>query len=251
MLYDKDIREPLFEYLETRYGRVRILEEKIMGISRADVVMITENAFVGIEIKSDADTYTRLPRQIRDYDYFFDANIIAVGSTHAAHIAEHVPEWWGIITVDEVEGMPDFYMLREPGVNPLMDVRLKLSLLWRPELARIQAKHEMAAYKRMSKKFVIGKISDQVPYELLRYDMSAELMERDYTTISEEINRFRVEEEHKPRRRSAGTGTRKIRGLGNARKRSGRSRKDGPDLMVKKVVRHSRRQKSENSSKKT
>lgn len=31
MLYDKDIREPLFEFLETTYGKIRILEEKQMG----------------------------------------------------------------------------------------------------------------------------------------------------------------------------------------------------------------------------
>ena len=56
MLYDKDIREPLFEFLEERYGKVRILEEKRMGRSRADAVMIMEDALAGIEIKSDADT---------------------------------------------------------------------------------------------------------------------------------------------------------------------------------------------------
>ena len=31
MLLDKDIREPLFEFLEERYGKVRILEEKTVG----------------------------------------------------------------------------------------------------------------------------------------------------------------------------------------------------------------------------
>lgn len=70
MLYDKDIREPLFDFLEESFGRVRILEEKNMGKSRADIVMITENAFFGVEIKSDADTYARLKRQVKDYDTF-------------------------------------------------------------------------------------------------------------------------------------------------------------------------------------
>lgn len=46
MLYDKDIREPLFEFLEERYGKVRILEEKQMGRSRADAVMVMEAAKV-------------------------------------------------------------------------------------------------------------------------------------------------------------------------------------------------------------
>ena len=37
MLYDKDIREPLAFYLEELYGKNRILEEQVMGQSRADL----------------------------------------------------------------------------------------------------------------------------------------------------------------------------------------------------------------------
>ena len=40
MLYDKDIREPLAFYLEELYGKNRILEEQVMGQSRADMVMV-------------------------------------------------------------------------------------------------------------------------------------------------------------------------------------------------------------------
>ena len=68
MMYDKDIREPLFEFLEEYYGKVRIIEEKKMGRSRADVVMVLPSAVCGLEIKSDADTYARLSRQVKDYD---------------------------------------------------------------------------------------------------------------------------------------------------------------------------------------
>ncbi len=39
ILHDKDIRDPLFDFLEQRYGKIRILEEKTMGRSRADIVM--------------------------------------------------------------------------------------------------------------------------------------------------------------------------------------------------------------------
>ena len=65
MLHDKDIRDPLFDYLEETHGKIRIIEEKNMGESRADVVMICPESITGIEIKSDADTYTRLEGQIR------------------------------------------------------------------------------------------------------------------------------------------------------------------------------------------
>lgn len=41
-LHDKNIREPLLDFLEETYGKIRILVEKTTGRSRADVVMITE-----------------------------------------------------------------------------------------------------------------------------------------------------------------------------------------------------------------
>ena len=43
MLKDKDIREPLFDFLEDRHSKIRIIEEKTMGKSRADVIMVLEN----------------------------------------------------------------------------------------------------------------------------------------------------------------------------------------------------------------
>lgn len=202
MLKDKDIREPLFAFLEESYGRIRIIEEKNMGGSRADVIMVTPDSFVGIEIKSDADTYTRLAGQIEDYDRYFDMNIIVVGTRHAMHVEEHVPTSWGIITVEEVEGRADFYVLRRPKSNPGVDPARKLSLLWRPELQHIVARHLKHKYERISKKDVITKILAGVPYETLRLEMSEELFERDYTRIFDEINQFRVEREgKKPRRR--------------------------------------------------
>ena len=202
MLKDKDIREPLFAFLEESWGRIRIIEEKNMGGSRADVIMVTPDSFVGIEIKSDADTYTRLAGQIEDYDRYFDMNIIVVGTRHAMHVEEHVPASWGIITVEEVEGRADFYVLRRPKSNPGVDPARKLSLLWRPELQHIVARHLKHKYERISKKDVITKILAGVPYETLRLEMSEELFERDYTRIFDEINQFRVEREgKKPRRR--------------------------------------------------
>ena len=71
-LHDKDIREPLFDFLEMEYGKIRIIEEKTMGRSRADVIMVAEDALFGLEIKSDADSYKRLSRQVKDYNRYFD-----------------------------------------------------------------------------------------------------------------------------------------------------------------------------------
>ena len=37
-MLDKDIREPLFDFLEEFYGKIRIFEEKVTGISRTDAL---------------------------------------------------------------------------------------------------------------------------------------------------------------------------------------------------------------------
>lgn len=201
MLYDKDIREPLFEFLEEGYGKTRFLEEQVMGQSRADVVMVLPEALCGIEIKSDADTYARLERQVYDYNLYYDYNIVVVGTSHAAHIEEHVPEWWGIITVESEEDRTDFYLMREAKENPKMEWNHKIEILWRPELAHIQELNRMYAYKQKSKRFVADKIVETVEPKILAGQLSDELFERDYTKIWEQIQTFRKENGQKPRRR--------------------------------------------------
>ena len=183
MLYDKDIREALFDFFEEKYHKIRIIEEKNMGSSRADVIAVTEKGLMGIEIKSDADTYTRLAGQVKDYDRFFDYNSIVVGSTHAMKVSEHVPKHWGIISVEEIGKNIDFYVIREPEDNPNMIIRDKLSLLWRPELAHIQEINGMFKYKEKSKKFVVDKIANKISTNILRFQVCEELFERDYTLI--------------------------------------------------------------------
>lgn len=191
MLYDKDIREPLFEFLDDIYVTNRIIEEKQMGRSRADAVLVTPEAVYGIEIKSDADTYSRLKRQVKDYNLFYDYNYIVVGTSHAYHVQEHVPRWWGIITVEIENGKPDFYLLRKPDKNPKVKWKRKLSILWRPELAHIQEINSMPKYRQKSKEFVIDKIIEKIPEEMLQLQFCEELMQRDYNEIADIIEDFK------------------------------------------------------------
>ncbi|MBQ8913922.1 MAG: sce7726 family protein [Lachnospiraceae bacterium] len=201
MLKDADIREPLFDFLEESYGKVRIIEEKTMGSSRADVVMVTETALYGIEIKSDADSYTRLEGQVKDYDKYYDYNIAVVGTSHALHIREHIPSYWGVITVERIDNELDFYILRKPEKNPKLKPERKLQILWRPELAHIQEINLMPKYKDKGKDFVINKIIERTNYpeekkgrieidELYR-QISDVLFERDYNTVEETLKEYR------------------------------------------------------------
>ena len=198
MIYDKDIREPLFDFLDETFGKNRILEEKIIGSSRADVVMVTPEAIFGIEIKSDADTYARLKSQIKDYDKYYDLNFVVVGTSHAAHIEEHVPDYWGIITVEEVDNNLDFYILRRPEPNPKVTWKRKLEMLWRPEIAVLQDEFKMPKYREKSKKFVLTKVLERLengkidPKEFT-LKMNELLIQRDYNSISETLKEYKLE----------------------------------------------------------
>jgi len=207
VIYDKDIREPLFDWLELTFGKVRVIEEKTIGKSRADVFMVLPDCICGIEIKSDADTYTRLARQVKDYDRYFDRNLVVVGTSHAMHIEEHVPAYWGIVTVEDTPEGLDFYLLRKPGENEKAAWDRKLTLLWRPELATVLEAFSLPKYKAMSKPFVTAKIlaaiGTKIPEDKLRTVFSNLLFERDYDILLKNIEQYR--EEHKrperPRRR--------------------------------------------------
>ena len=202
MLHDKDIREPLFEYLEGAYGKSRFIEEKTMGRSRADIVMVLPSEVIGIEIKSDADTYARLASQIKDYDRYYDRNIVVAGSSHAMHVEEHVPDHWGIITAEMEDGVFDFYMLRRPQPNPKCRLGKKLEILWRPELAMLQEQNGMPKYKAESKDFVIKKIckwadSGKLEAAALQKQISDILFERDYNTVDLMLKEYRKGEMQK------------------------------------------------------
>lgn len=200
MLYDRDIREPLFDFIDSNYSKVRIIEEKRIGKSRADVMLVMDGMLVGIEIKSDADTYVRLGRQIEDYNRCFDMNYVVVGTSHAAHIEEHVPEWWGIITVEEKEAAStscaDFYILRKPDLNPRRHYEFfrkrQIDFLWRPEMAHIQEKYGLHKYAGKSKMYVRNYILESIPEEELKKEITYELFERDYNKGVREIEEYRA-----------------------------------------------------------
>jgi len=219
MLYDKDIRDPLFDFLDEIFGKNRIIEEKQIGKSRADVMMILPESIWGIEIKSDADTYARLERQIKDYNRFFDYNMVVVGASHGKSIADHVPEYWGIITVEEIQEATvenslesrdillekvdslgdgiataasknlDFYMLRQPQRNPKREKKVlfrnQLSFLWKMELMHIQEINGMKKLVSFSKKKRVLRIMETVPEEELKKQLCEALIERDYSCFDD------------------------------------------------------------------
>ena len=112
------------------------------------------------------------------------------------HIREHVPQYWGVITVELVDGVFDFYILRQPQQNPKVTWNKKLEILWRPELALLQELYQMPKYKEKSKSFVVNKMVERLEFGKIeefsfKEQVSNILLERDYNTIEENLARYR------------------------------------------------------------
>jgi hypothetical protein len=114
--------------------------------------------------------------------------MVVVGSKHAHSIENHVPSFWGIITVEEVEGKCDFYILRQEQKNPFCDIKRKASLLWKSELQELQKKYGFPKYQNKSKSFLVNYLLERIAEEELQKDFSHLLLERDYTVFSVEGN---------------------------------------------------------------
>ena len=205
-MLDKDIREPLFDFLEEFYGKIRIFEEKVTGISITDALGVIDGQLIGFEIKSDRDTYARLKRQTADYDLLCDVNYLVVGKSHRKQADQHIPAHWGIICVYEEEKLPQKEKKRIiveidqiPGVNPNVKIERQLDLLWRPELATLQEWNEMPKYAQKSKAFVREKILERVPQETMKHQITDLLFERDYEALLAQIRE--VQKKTRPRKR--------------------------------------------------
>ncbi len=202
-LTDKQMREPLFDYLEEFYGKIRILEEKNVKASRADVIGIVDGQILGFEIKSDRDSYTRLKTQTADYDRFCDYNYLVIGKSHLLHAHEHIPPHWGILVAERQEdGDIRVTMDTLPALNEGAEIKNQLGFLWRPELQALLAENELPVYKAKSKDFVRDKLLEKVPEDKLKAQITACLFERDYNAMLEEIHQVRLENAKKRGRKT-------------------------------------------------
>lgn len=181
---DGSIRNVIFDYLEENNGKIRIFEESPIKNSRCDFYTVTDR-LTGYEIKSDADSYERLARQIKDYDAFFDENYIIVGRTHRAHVAEKVPSYWGIICITDEEDGFVVETLRPARKNPKLKRKNQLMKLWNSEITAISRRCRQAVYRGKSKNFRASELIRKVNDERLKEEICTELFERDYKLSGE------------------------------------------------------------------
>lgn len=173
---DKEIRKILIAYLQAQGTEMRIYQEKSIGSSVCDLMVVTDR-MTGYEIKSDSDDYKRLPDQVETYSRFFDRNYIVVGRRHAQSVQEKVPNDWGILCIEQDR----VAVLRQAKDNKAVFVRSQLSVLWKLELKNLLLKNSMPLYAQKEKGFIADRIAENVDAVTLRQQIAYELLHRDYS----------------------------------------------------------------------
>ncbi|MGN1084323.1 MAG: sce7726 family protein [Lachnospiraceae bacterium] len=180
-LNDKDIRKVIHDSFSGGREETRILEEFPMGDSRADLLLVTRTKLIGLEIKSDRDSFERLERQIKDYERFFDTNYLVTGTYHVEEALKTVPKHWGIYEVYEsADGAYVMECVRGAGVALKDNTEEKLYLLWRNELMRIVRDYRLAKGNLQRKDKMISKIVRGLSQPVIQTEICNALLTREY-----------------------------------------------------------------------
>lgn len=154
---------------QTRYGSGSFLD--LFGVG---------DTLVGVEIKSDKDTFTRLQRQASYYEANCDVTYVAVGERLLKKMHE-IPPNFGILLCYDGGDAIQVELVREPTASP-PTLEALYSLLWRDELIHLLRLHDL--YKGMSKARVYQMLEVLAPLgEVVRPQIKKLLYERDWKTF--------------------------------------------------------------------
>lgn len=180
-LNDRDIRRVIYHSFSGSKEETRIIEEFPMGDSRADMLLVTKTKLIGLEIKSDRDSFVRLERQIRDYEKFFDTNYLVVGTYHVEEALSTVPAHWGIYEVYEAaDGTYVMELVRGASMSLKDNTEEKLYLLWRNELMKIVRDYRLAKGNLQRKDKMISKITRGLTVPVIQSEICSALLTREY-----------------------------------------------------------------------
>ena len=173
---DKEIRKVLISYLKASTKEIRIYQEKKVGGSICDLMVVSE-CLTGYEIKSDCDNYSRIENQVKNYEEFFDYNYVVVGRQHRDSISKYIPDSWGIVVIESDMVNVD----RKPLFNKNRNITSQLSILWKLELKNLLNYFGLPMYAQKDRRFIINKLVESKSPNLLAERVAYELMYRDYS----------------------------------------------------------------------
>lgn len=138
-LRDSDIRQAAYRRLLRRAQAcpdTLVIDELGLdhGSCRIDIAVINGH-IRGVEIKAEADTLERLPRQVTAYGEVVDKALLIVDPRHLTSALAIVPDWWGVMVAERgtTQGVR-FRRVRPERANKGINALVLARLLWRPEV---------------------------------------------------------------------------------------------------------------------
>lgn len=138
-LKDGDLRAAALRRLlacALRCADTLVLEELGLthGASRVDIAVINGH-IRGVEIKAEADSLDRLPRQVEAYGLVVDRATLIASERHLPGALGMLPPWWGVVAARRAaNGAVVFRRLREERANRETDAVSLARLMWRDEV---------------------------------------------------------------------------------------------------------------------
>lgn len=169
------------------------------GSVRADLFVITTHATTGIEIKSAADTLTRLPKQAGWYDRVCDRCVLAGDPDHVDAGQQLVPGSWGLVAVDH-DGVRT---LRPPTASPTLDPVALANLLWMPELKAAVAEAGQAGGTAGLERIGLAQVFAAAAGEETGRIVRQQLLGRAWVDVTDPVGPVRVVRQPKPSKKVA------------------------------------------------
>lgn len=138
-LKDEDLRAAALRRLlagAQKCADTLVLEELGLshGASRVDIAVINGH-IRGVEIKAEADSLERLPRQVQAYGLVVDRATLIASERHLPAALGCLPSWWGVISARRAaNGSVVFRRLRGELANRETDAISLARLMWRDEV---------------------------------------------------------------------------------------------------------------------
>jgi hypothetical protein len=135
-LADRHIRFPLSRRLADEHPDALVLHEmQLLGFAGyADIAVAGNSRLRCFEIKSDLDSFVRLPRQIVEYDRVADFCMLVVTERHLSRAEQMLPEHWGLLVGSNSKGGVRFLEKRASAENPFCELREQAALLTKAEV---------------------------------------------------------------------------------------------------------------------
>jgi len=180
---DRDIRLGLKEILLDKFKYepdTKIINE--LGICQGKAIIdvaVVNGALHGYEIKSERDTLGRLTGQLQVYGKVFDTLTIVTGPRYIDRVQELIPDWWGVLQVEEQSGKVIFKTVREAHFNPCIEPFALVQLLWRDEALSLLKELGLAeGYSKKPRKEIWERLANSLPLQDLRFYVRQQLKSR-------------------------------------------------------------------------